>query len=449
MRLDAHGSSLAATSDAAVAAFDHVVDGFLKYRADTPQRLARLLHTAPDLAMAHCLRGCFAMLATRQDLLPAAIAAAAAARALADGASAREQAHIAALEAWTRSDLTRALAIWETILARHPHDLLALRLAHFIYFWLGRPEDMAASVARVLPQWSPDDPSYASLLACHCFALEECGDYAAAEPAGRQAIARDPGDLWATHGVAHVMEMQGRREEGIAWLAALAPNWTGGNNLQHHLWWHCALFHLERGDHATVLDLYDRAFRDLAAPLTVAQPDLNLDVQNAASMLFRLQRLGQPVGDRWEELADHAEARIGDCLSAFTLPHWMMALAAAGRDQAAERMLAAMRDFAAGPGDIAPLVRDYALPVCEAVRAHAAGRHGQAVTLMRPAVSGMHRLGGSHAQQDVLQQLFVASALAADLPADVALILSRRRHLPPEQQAGWRGAARHRAGAHR
>ena len=45
-------------------------------------------------------------------------------------------------------------------------------------------------------------------------------------------------------------------------------------------------------------------------------------------MLFRLQRLGVDVGNRWEELADKAEARIGDCLSAFTLPHWVMALTA-------------------------------------------------------------------------------------------------------------------------
>jgi hypothetical protein len=41
------------------------------------------------------------------------------------------------------------------------------------------------------------------------------------------------------------MEMQGRRSEGIAWLTALAPNWEGSHNLQHHLWWHCALFKLE------------------------------------------------------------------------------------------------------------------------------------------------------------------------------------------------------------
>lgn len=33
---------------------------------------------------------------------------------------------------------------------------------------------------------------------------------------------------------------------------------------------------------------------------------------------------------------------------------------------------------------------------------------------MRPAIGGMYQLGASHAQQDVLEQLFVDAALKAD-----------------------------------
>ena len=36
------------------------------------------------------------------------------------------------------------------------------------------------------------------------------------------------------------------------------------------------------------LDLYDRRFRNLSSPLVAALPDFHVDVQNAASMLFRL-----------------------------------------------------------------------------------------------------------------------------------------------------------------
>src|SRR5262249_47351101 len=149
-----------------------------------------------------------------------------------------------------------------------------------------------------------------------------------AEPAGREANGIDPGDLWGTHAVAHVMEMQGRHEEGVAWLDGLEKHWEGGNNLKQHLWWHRAIFHLQRRETDKVLELYDRGFRNFESPLTKAQPDVYIDVQNAASMLFRLERHGVNVGNRWVEIADKAEERIGDCLSTFTLPHWMMALTA-------------------------------------------------------------------------------------------------------------------------
>ena len=444
MQQDAQGLAVSTASEAAARAFDHVIAGYLGYRADTPVRLAALLEADPDFPLAHCLKGYLTMLQFKQAAWPAAADCAATAQALGRHATPRERAHMAALQAWSGDAIDRAIGIWEGILAEHPHDVLAFRLAHFNNFWLGRPGAMAASAERVVPRWSAALPGYGSVLGCHCFALEECGEYAAAEPAGRWAVELDPGDMWATHAVAHIMEMQGRRREGIAWLGALAANWEGGNNLQHHLWWHCALYHLEHGDTAAVLGLYDRRFRNLASPLVQAQPDVYIDVQNACSMLFRLQRLGVEVGDRWDELADKAEARIGDCASAFTLPHWMMALAATGRAEAARRMLGAMREFANGTGTIACLVRECALPVAEAVWAHGQGRFAEAVETMRPALGGMYRLGGSHAQQDVLEQLFLDSALRAGLEDDVRLALERqagRQALPPERWVGWRGAA--------
>jgi len=444
MHLDTRGLPISTASARAAAAFDHLITGYLTYRADTPDRLNAVLEADPDFALAHCMKGYFAMLAFKQAAVPAAVGEAQTAHSLAAGATQRERDHIAALSAWAEGELDRAIAVWEAILRAHPLDAVAFRLHHFVNFWLGRPQDMVASVERMIPAWSEDIPGYAGILACRCFALEEAGNYLAAEPCGRRSIELDPGDLWAAHAVAHVMEMQGRRSEGMEWLTTLAPNWEGSHNLQHHLWWHVALFTLEYGDHAAVLELYDTRFRNLAAPLTVASPDVYIDVQNAASILLRLQRLDVDVADRWEELADKAEARIGDCQSAFTLPHWVMALTATGRTAAAERMVEAMCAYAQGSGTVAPIVRDYVLPIARAQLAHAAGRHAEAVTLMRPAIGGMYRLGGSHAQQDVLEQLFVDAALKAGSTADIRLALERvagRRAIPLERYVGWREAA--------
>jgi len=445
MLRDAVGLPISTNAPAAASAFDAAVMSYVRYRTDAAKRLAAALEADPKFGLAWCLRGYFTMLAYKTALIPAAAEALASARRFTANATPREQAHVEALARWTDCDLSGAVAVWDRIVAGHPHDILAFRLAHFINFWLGETGAMRASVEAVLPRWSSDLPGYAALLACHCFALEECGEYTRAEHSGRAAIALDPADLWAAHGVAHVMEMQGRRAEGVRWIVALEHGWTDANNLKHHLWWHRGLFHLERGEFDAVLDLYDHRFRDLATKLVQSQPDLYIDVQNAASMLFRLERLGVDVGDRWAELADKAEARIGDCLSVFTLPHWTMALAATGRWEAAERMIAAMRETGGGNSAQARLIGDVALPVSEAIVFHRRGASADAVAKLRPVVGAMTRLGGSHAQQDVLEQLFLDAALAADLDDDVQLVLERaasRGTTPLVRRAGYAGPAR-------
>ena len=432
MLKDAQGLTLTTSSAEAVAGFDNTMAGYLKYRADASLRLKAALKADPECGMLHVLKGSFAMLAYKSSFVPAARESATLAETLTAKATPREKAHVAALTAWTEGEMDRALAIWSGIFTEHPHDLLAFRLHHFCAFWMGRADAMLTAVEGLVPHWGTGDPGL--------------GHGVVAEAAGRAAIELDPGDLWAAHAVAHVLEMQGRRAEGIAWVAGLEQHWEGGNNLMHHLWWHRAMYHMERGEHDQVLHLYDTRFRDLASPVTQMQPDLYIDVQNAASMLFRLGLHGVDPGERWVELADKAEARIGDCLSAFTLPHWMMALAATGRWDAARRMLDGMREFAgANHGTNAPLVARYALPVCEAVLKHGQGDHAGAVTAMRPALGGMYVLGGSHAQQDVLEQLFLNAAMKAGLTEDARLLLERvagRHAVPPERRVGYAEAAR-------
>jgi hypothetical protein len=444
MQHDSHELALSTDSVSAARAFDHAVAGYIRYRDDAGQRLAPLLVEDPEFALAHCLKGYLAMLSYKQTNVPLATQSLRDARRWSGFATSRERAHIDALSAWIEGEPDRASAIWRQILATHPRDALAFRLAHFTDFWLGRPDRMLTAVRAVEHAWGRELPHYVTLLACRCFAHEECGLYTEAEAAGRAAIAHDPSDIWAAHGVAHVMEMQGRRAEGIAWINGLRTNWGGASNLRHHLWWHAAMFHLERGEFDTVLTLYDTEFRDLASALTQAQPDLYIDAQNAASMLFRLQLHGVDVGNRWTELADKAEARVGDTLSAFTLPHWMMALAATGRTAAATRMLMALRDAGQGGTSHAALVGTVALPICEAVLAFGEGQPGRAVALMRPVLGKMYRLGGSHAQQDVLEQMFLRAALQAGLEDDARLLLERvagRHALPLHRRAGYRDAA--------
>jgi hypothetical protein len=161
-------------------------------------------------------------------------------------------------------------------------------------------------------------------------------------------------------------------------------------------------------------------------------------------MLFRLELQGVEPGNRWVEIADKAEQRIGDCLSPFTLPHWMMALAATGREQTARLMLAGMRAYAEGLNANASVVKEVALPVAEAVLAHRRGEYSAALDRMRPLIAQTQRMGGSHAQHDVLRQLFLDCAVRAEKSDDIRLILALagRYPAPVERRVGYAEVAR-------
>jgi len=299
---------------------------------------------------------------------------------------------------------------------------------------------MSSVAADVGSRWDSKVAGYATVLAWAAFAHEECGEYKVAEEAGRVALELEPGNMWATHAIAHVMEMQGRPKEGMEFLYGMQAHWEDANNFRHHLWWHLALYHLARREIDTVLDLYDRQFRDVTSPLVVANPDLFNDILNATSMLFRLELLDIPAENRWAELAEKAERRIGDCLSVFTLPHWMMALAADERWEAASRLLKTIREAAQNTHGVVKMTLEHvAAPVCEAVLAHRRGEFALAVAVMRPALGLLQSIGGSHAQRNVLEQLFLDSAIKAGSEDDVRLAqecIARHRPVLGVQRIG-------------
>ena len=73
MYLDTRGLLISTTSAKAAAAYDHLINGYLTYRADTPDRLKAVLEADPDFALAHCMKGYFGMLAFKQSAVPGAV----------------------------------------------------------------------------------------------------------------------------------------------------------------------------------------------------------------------------------------------------------------------------------------------------------------------------------------------------------------------------------------
>ena len=424
---DAHGNKVTAASAAAAAHLDETVRAYLGFRGDTGDRLTAVLAADPDCAMAHCLRGYFMMLFGQRAMVPRARRSLEAATQAAgsSGATEREAAHLAALAVWVAGDFAGATSRWEALTAQYPRDLLALKLSQYGFFYAGESERMRDIVARALPHWDPADPDYGFVLGCHAFGLEETGEYAAAERAGRDAVALNPADIWAAHAVSHVFEMEGRPREGAAWVDGLEANWRGCNNFAYHALWHRCLFLLELGAADRVLDLYDR---DVRPELT----DDLLDISNAVSLLWRLEQRGVDVGDRWQELAERSQAHEDDHLLIFGDVHYVMALAAAGRADSASLMIDSLSRYAAESGESqAAVAREPGLALVRAVLAHRGGDYGGAcdeLLAVRPAI---RQLGGSHAQRDLFEEMLIDAAIRAGRSEAARALLAERLRKRP------------------
>jgi tetratricopeptide (TPR) repeat protein len=425
MHRDARGLALSTDSAEAARLFDRAIAEYLEYRKPTLATAMEALDADPEFCLAHCFIGYLFMLFGSHAVDGKVDAALAKAKRLAPRASEREQKHVAALTAWRAGDTERANRIWDDILIAHPHDILALRLQHFSLFWAGQSYFMRDAAARALGAWDAGTPGYGNVLGMYAFALEECGDYAAAEPKGRRAVEMSGDDLWAIHAVAHVLEMRGRLEDGIEWLKQPFGSWADRNPFRQHLWWHTALFPLELGQYDRVLEFYDRAIR--------AEPsEFYLDIQNAASMLFRLEWCGVNVSDRWRELAEVAEKHIDDHILAFTDLHFMLALCRDGRLAAAERLLASFRAFAATPGNsTAATMQPAAIPVAEAMLAYEKRDYREAIEKLADSRYRWPLVGASHAQRDLFAILLIASAEKAGDWTLARALLRERMELRP------------------
>ncbi len=327
-----------------------------------------------------------------------------------------------------------------------PPTCLAFRISDTTWFRHGQTQSILEQADRVAPLWSADLPGYDCAQTIWAFAHEEVGDTSTAERAVDAALERDPTNYFAHHVKAHVMDTDCRAREGSEWLAGQVTNWSLGNNLIHHLWWHRALLQLDLGERDAVLASYDENIRNFNDPMTKAMPDHYVDLQNANALLWRLELLGLDVGARWEELADKAEARIGDAGHLLMVPHLMLAIAATGRDDAAARFLAALRELAADPKLwTAQAIADVVIPVCEAALAHRRGEHARVVDLLEPRQPKIRLLGGSNAQRDLFFQMLIDSGMKSDRRYVVAAMIAHEtasRPVPPAQRAGYAAAAR-------
>lgn len=403
-KFDARGNPVSYGVQPAIDALDVVFNMLHAYQADPLAEVDKIIAEYPDFAMAHAFRAGALATATDKAFEPEMIKSVMAAEALAPNANDRERMHISAVRAWLDNDWERAIELWGRASMAYPHDLLALQFAHVGDFFLGYSHMLRDRVARVLPHWDRGIPGYGFVMGMYAFGLEEAGDYAQAEVCGREAVALNKQDGWAVHAVTHVMEMQGRAQEGANFLAAGVDGWAPNSMFAFHLWWHKALFHLEENDAVSALDIFDNG-------ISAGGFGQALELLDGSALLWRLWSLGYDVGERWLGVAEKWETRAADAYYAFNDVNAMMAFVGAGKSDAQSQQIETMTRAALGDGTNAMMSREIGLPACEGLVAFGRGDFSKAIEWLLPLRAKANRFGGSHAQRDLFSWTLTEAAI--------------------------------------
>jgi len=390
---DFRGCQVSGATPTALEAFERALDAFQSWRSGAERYLAPALRDAPSFVMAHVLQA-YLYLSSR-DLARVLLARPILARASQLPANGREQLHLVAIAAALADDYERVKTVLGELLQREPRDVLALLVVQAFDYLTGDVVRLCDRAAAVRPAWSSDMPGYHAVLATHAFGLVECGNYERAEEFARQALALNRFNARAHHVLAHVFEMTERPAAGVQWMEEHIQYWATDTVVATHCWWHLALFHLARGQSERALSLYDTRVR-------ASHSHEVADMIDAAALLWRIELQGGETGARWRELAAAWVPHIADGFCTFNDLHAMIAFVG-GREwdlaRRLERELAERQSQRTRHGDTTKAI---GLPACRALIAFRRGEYASTIRLLANLPAVAHRIGGSHAQRDVL-----------------------------------------------
>ncbi len=433
---DVRGLPTSAPDTASLESFEAALKALYGYRGDPLALIGETIDGWPDWSLPHTFRALVLLGLTERRFAAGAAASLATAEALLEAATPRERVLVRAARHMLEHRWEAACHDFERLLLDDPLDMLALQSAHNLDFFRGDLWNLRNRINRVLPCWPEDAEGYAHVLGMHAFGLEECNHYPEAERAAEASLALAPDNPWATHALAHVYEMQGRADDGVALLAGRAHLWAPDSGFAYHNWWHLALFHLDRGEDAQVLALYDRELADPEASFALNRLD-------ATALLWRLKILGIDAGERPAPVAAWWRRQIDDggAYYAFNDLHAAVALALAEDGEALARLEVRLQEAAPGDGD-GRLTREIGLPLVRAFRQYQAGQWADCATALVTLRDAAQRFGGSHAQRDLLTLTLVVAAARARQPELARRYLNERRVMKPASGLGVRLAAR-------
>ncbi len=354
----------------------------------------------------------------------AARASIAKARDLATGLSEREASHVAYFAALVAGDTEAALAALPVHLDAWPRDALVLGTTAFTNGLIGssgragQKRTLLALLDRLAPHYGGDW----WFTAHHGMALSENSEHNAARAMIERSVAQNPANPWAAHAAAHLAYEQGDPSGTCNFLAQWLTTYPRHAPLYSHLSWHLAIAHLESGDATTASRLFAAAF----APDVHSGPPRG-KLNDAASFLWRRELTGQQRDNAiWREMHSFAIRNFPGAGAAFSDMHVMLTLAVAGDDAGlearAKQIEALARDGRYPSGTCVPAVG-------QGFVAFERGDYQAVIEALEPVGDELERIGGSHAQLDLVRFTLLQAYRRAFRPDDARRLVQLRRRV--------------------
>ncbi|WP_375514507.1 tetratricopeptide repeat protein [uncultured Nostoc sp.] len=409
MLKDAQGLVVTTDSGNAIAAINRFIDQVLGYGKDAQTAILQAIAADPSCVLAHAYAAAYYLTQENSKAWQRALPYLQAAQQNLDKITIREKLYVQAILAWANKEIDVAIATHEEIANQFPRDLISVQQGQYHYFYIGNKEKLLEIAQKVLPS----NPQQHYLYGMVAFGLEQCHQLKAAEKIARQAIALNISDPWAHHAIAHVMETQGRVDEGIAWMESFADTWENCNSMLYtHNWWHIALYYLQLKNYQKVLKLYDTHIWERANKQSPK------DQVGAISLLLRLELRGVDVENRWQGISPYLYSRIDEHALPFQDLHYVYALAKAGQYDWVNQMLQSIQYHTLS---INPFLRrswiEVAIPAARGMVAHAKGDFNTTLAELKPVLPRLHEIGGSHAQRVLFGQVYQDAVLSAHASA--------------------------------
>ena len=402
---DRYGLSITTNSPRSADIFVDGLDIQLSMNHGAPERISQAIEADDSFAVAH------ATLAYRQMFegkVKDARKSIKRAVDRAEGLPRRERLYVAVIHSYIHSPGTQALSLMKEYLREFPRDILILYIANNLLFYgcsgggsRSFPTDQMALCSEVAPHYG-DDWAFQSRYA---FAHHESGILDEALRLAESSLKARPDNADASHSVAHVLFEKGESRDGAQFL----DEWTEGYHRRApfyvHLAWHYALFELSQGHYGKVMDLYNRRIQP-----AVAEGDGGA-LADAAALAWRLMLYSNTVPDiDWQALSDLAEPAIRTEGTAYRDVHAALALAGANHW---DRMSGLLDRIKARAADGDALASEVMVPLLNGLERFAAEKPDEALELLDPlfgpsVLDRLARIGGSHAQREVLEDTLVA-----------------------------------------